>query len=138
MCSSFGERRRRVEIAVSLLIVLEVSLMTISCCLDRGKCQRNYSSGFSDAESGFMWLLIKNRVEGQVAYPQRQISKVNCHQEKQSEPQIQKVACTCSSVLVQELTNHGLLRPCWSLINFYSFRNLVHEDVSWKSCPRDG
>lgn len=45
MCASLGERGRRVEIAVSLLIVLQVSFLTISCCLDRGKWWRNYSSG---------------------------------------------------------------------------------------------
>lgn len=47
-------------------------------------------------------------------------------------------SCLYSQLCVSSRTNHGLLRPCWSLIHFYSLRNLVHEDVSWKSCPCDG
>jgi hypothetical protein len=86
MYNSFEDWGRRVEIAVSLLIVLQVSLMTISCCLDKGKWWRNYSRGVSFAKSK------RNqgscRVKGQVAYSQKQVSEnhMSLKEAVQSEP----------------------------------------------------
>lgn len=78
MCHSFGERGRRVEIAVSLLIVLWVSFITISCCLDREMVEKLFQWSQMLSPKGIKVAEVEIRMKGRVVYSQRRI-KVKGH-----------------------------------------------------------
>lgn len=65
-------------------------------------------------------------------HPQPKVSKVTCHQEIQSELISDLRKWLYSQLYVSSRTNHGLLRPCWSLcplVYFYRLQKLI----TWRS-----